>query len=162
MTNNSPTNHWRTERDEVNYTAKVAKVTIDRAEASVIGGTIGTPHSTSAPTDAVVDEHSMYLPGALQTDPWTRQSHEAGWSLLALLSPHVLLMYQDVIDPALRSQHPKSVASETRHEIPVTTQTYAFEFGKFYEVGPRLFEMVKVMDGNAAADADRHGDHQPR
>jgi hypothetical protein len=153
MANNLPTNYWRTERDEVNYTAKVAKVTVDRAKATVIGGTIGTPQSTSPPTDAVVDEHSMYLPGALQTDPWTRQPHEAGWSLLALLSPHELLMYQDVIDPALRSQHPKSVAGDTRHEIPVTTYTYAFAFGKFYESAPRLFEMVKLMDGNAAADA---------
>ncbi len=153
MTNSLPTNYWRTERDEVNYTAKVAKVTIDRAKASVIGGTIGTPQNTSPPTDGVVDEHSMYLPGVLQTDPWTRQPHEAGWSLLALLSPHELLMYQDVFDPALRSQHPKSVAKEKRHEIPVTTYTYGFAFGKFYESAPRLFEMVKLMDGNAAADA---------
>ena len=153
MTNSLPTNYWQTEHDEVNYTAKVAKVTVDRAKASVIGGTIGTPQSTSAPTDAVFDEHSMYLPGALQADPWTRQPHEPGWSLLALLSPHVLLMYQDVIDPPLRSQHPTSVVSETRHEIPVTTYTYNFAFAKFYESAPRLFEMVKLMDGNAAADA---------
>ena len=153
MTNSLLTNYWRTEHDEVDYTSKVAKVTIDRAKASVIGGTIGTAQSTSPPTNAVVDEHSTYLPGATQTDPWTRKPHDAEWSALSLLSPHELLMYQDVIDPSLRSQQPKSVVSETRHDIPVTTYTYTFAFGKFYESAPRLFDMVRMMDGNAAADA---------
>ncbi len=153
VTNNLLTNYWRIERDEVDYKSKVAKVTIDRATASVIGGTIGTPQSTSPPTNAFVDEHSTYFPGASQTDPWTRQPHEAGGSALSLLSPHELLMYQDVIDPALRSQQPKSVVSESRHEIPVTTYTYTLAFGKFYESAPRLFDLVKAMDGNAAADA---------
>ncbi len=153
MTNNLPTNYWRTEHDQVDYKSKVAKVTIDSAKAPVIGGTIGTPQSTAPPTNAVVDEHSTYVPGTIQTDPWTRHPHEAGWSPLTLLSPDALLMYQDVIDPTLRSQHPKSVVSETRHEVPVTTYTYTFAFGKFYESAPRLFDMVKVVDGNAAADA---------
>jgi hypothetical protein len=53
----------------------------------------------------------------------------------------------------LRAQKPASVVAETRHEIPVTTYTYTFEFGKFYETAPRLFDLVNTMDGNAAADA---------
>jgi len=148
-----PTNFWRTERDEVDYTAKVAKLTIDRAKASVIGGTIGTPQSTSPAVDVVVDGQSTYVPGATATDPWTRSPHDPGWGVLSVLSPHQLMMYQDIIDPALRAQHPTSVIEETRHEVPVTTFTYAFAFGAFYESAPRLFDLVRVVDGNAGSDA---------
>jgi hypothetical protein len=63
-------------------------------------------------------------------------------------------MYQDVIDPTLRAEHPTSVVNETRHETPVSTYSYTFEFGEFYESAPRLFELFSVVDGNAAADAE--------
>jgi hypothetical protein len=148
-----PTNYWRTERDEVDYTANVAKLTIDRAEASMIGGTIGTPKSTSPAVEVVVDKTSTYVPGEAQTDPWTRHPHEPGWGILPVLSPHEVMMYQDVVDPVLRSQKPTSVISDVVHDVPVTTYSYTFDFGKFYESAPRVFDMVQNMDGNAAADA---------
>ena len=62
-------------------------------------------------------------------------------------------MYQDVIDPALRNEVPTSVLSESRHDIPVTTYTYTFAFADFYESAPSLFELFRVVDGNAAGDA---------
>jgi hypothetical protein len=155
VSNGLPTNYWRTERDEVNYTTKVAKATFDDAEASVMGGRIGTPKSTSPATAAVVDEHSTYLPGATQADPWIRRPHVPGWHV-EVLSPHEVPMYQDVVDPALRSEHPTSVVHETRHDLPVTTYSYTFAFGKFYETAPRLFDMISRVDGNAAADATVH------
>jgi len=148
-----PTNFWRTEKDEVDYTTQLAKLTIDRATASVIGGTIGTPRSTSPALELMVDQSSTFLAGDAQTDPWTRQPHEPGWGVLAVLSPHEVMMYQDVVDPALRSQQPTSVITERVHDIPVTTYKYQFPFGKFYESAPRLFEMVRMMDGNAGSDA---------
>ena len=154
MTNSLPTNYWQTERDQVNYTSKMEKSTLDRAKASVIGGVIGTPQSTSPPSAVIVDQQATYLPGAAPTDPWIRVLREPKILAPGLLSRNEIYMYQDVIDPTLRAQHPKSVVSETRHEIAVTTYTYTFPFGKFYESAPRLFEMVKEMDGNAAPDAD--------
>jgi hypothetical protein len=62
-------------------------------------------------------------------------------------------MYQDVIDPALRNRHPEEVVDEVRHGVAVTTYTYKLAFGDFYESAPRLFDLVRKMDGNAADDA---------
>ena len=148
-----PTNFWRTERDEVDYKAQIAKLTIDRAKASIIGGTIGRAASTAPPLDLIVDQQSTYLAGEKPTDPWTRQPHQPGWGALGLLDPHGVLMYQDVIDPVLRAQQPTSVIQELVHDVPVTTYTYTFTFGEFYESAPRLFDLVQVIDGNAGADA---------
>jgi hypothetical protein len=147
-----PTNFWETHHDVVNYTEKAAKETFDRAKASVIGGTIGTPRAASPPIDAFVDQQSFYRAGESATDPWTRVPL-TGWRAQSILSPNSILMYQDVIDPTLRTRVPTSVKDETRHETPVTTYTYTFAFGDFYESAPRLFELVNVMDGNAADDA---------
>ena len=79
--------------------------------------------------------------------------HDPGWGILTLLSSHEVLMYQDVIDPVLRSQTPTSVVHEAVHDVPVTTYSYTFTFGEFYESAPRMFDMVRMMDGNAGADA---------
>lgn len=151
--NGLATNFWSTEHDEVNYTLKVAKVTLDRAKASIIGGTIGTPQSISPPQELVFDERSMYAAGAASTDPWTR-SPAVTTSASAKLSKGDVYMYQDVIDPALRAQRPAEVVDEVRHDVPVTTYSYKFAFGTFYESAPRLFDLVHMMDGNAADDAD--------
>src|SRR5207344_3191760 len=149
MTNSLPTNYWQTERDEVNFTSKTAKATVDRAKATVIGGVIGTPQSTSPPSAVIIDQQSMYVPGTAPTDPWTRIQRQPSVVAPPVLSRNEVYMYQDVIDPTLRAQHAKSVVSEIRYEIPVTTYTYTFPFAKFYESAPRLFEMVRAMDGNA-------------
>jgi hypothetical protein len=146
------TNVWETEHDDVNYVTKTAKATFNRAKATIIGGTIGKAQSTSPAQQLVVDQESSYSPGATATDPWVRIKHVPGW-WLPILSPSEVRMYQDVIDPTLRAQVPAKVISEVRHEIPVTTYTYTFEFGKFYESAPRLFDLVQIMDGNAADDA---------
>ena len=151
--NGLATNFWRTEHDEVNYTSKVAKVTLDLAKASIIGGTIGTPQSMSPPQELIFDERSMYEAGAASTDPWTR-SPAFTTSASSILSKGDVYMYQDVIDPALRAQQPADVIEEVRHGLPVTTYTYKFAFGDFYETAPRLFDLVRMMDGNAADDAD--------
>jgi hypothetical protein len=146
------TNVWETERDEVNFEAKTAKATFNRAKASIIGGTIGKAQSTSPAEEFVIDQESSYRPGATAADPWVRIKHAPGWWEPSL-SRNEVHMYQDVIDPTLRAQDPTKVISETRHEVPVTTYTYTFEFGKFYESAPRLFDLVQMMDGNAADDA---------
>ena len=148
-----PTVFWRTERDEVDFKTKLAKLTIDRAKSTVIGGTIGTAQSTSPPLEMMVDPNWTYYPGETPTGPWTREPHDAGWGIMTLLSSHEVLMYQDVIDPVLRSQTPTSVVHEAVHDVPVTTYSYTFTFGEFYESAPRLFDTVRMMDGNAGADA---------
>lgn len=148
-----PTNVWNTERDKMDLTAGSARRTFDRAKASVIGGTIGSPQSDSTPFDVVTDKQSSYEPGATPTDPWIRRPHFAGWFQLGNLTRNQLLMYQDVFDPALRAQRPTSVTSETRHDVAVTTYAYTFTFGNFYESAPRLFDHVEELDGNAAPEA---------
>jgi hypothetical protein len=149
-----PTNFWDTEHVTVNYTApSAAKLTFDRAKASVIGGTIGTAQNVMPPYDVFVDQQLSYEPGETATDPWIRTPHGPGWLDQEVLRPDMILMYQDVIDPALRAQLPESVINTTLHETPVTTYTYSFAFGDFYESAPRLFELFHVVDGNAAADA---------
>ena len=148
-----PTNLWRTEHDLVDYTSKTAKLTIDLAKASIIGGTIGKPQSVTPAYDVFVDAASSYEQGATASDPWIRTQQEPGSLLQDILNSNDIRMYQDVIDPALRAQKPASVVTETRHQIAVTTYTYTFGFGKFYESAPRLFDLVSTMDGNAAPDA---------
>jgi hypothetical protein len=148
-----PTNLWRTEHDIVDYKAHTAKLTIDLAKASIIGGTIGKPKSVTSAYDVFVDAQSSYEQGATPTDPWVRTPQEPGSLLQDILTSSDIRMYQDVIDPTLRAQRPVSVVDETRHEIPVTTYMYSFAFGRFYDSAPRLFDLVSTMDGNAAADA---------
>jgi hypothetical protein len=148
-----PTNLWRTEHDVVDYKSKTAKLTIDLAKASIIGGTIGKPRSVTPAYDVFVDTASSYEQGETPSDPWIRTRQEPGSLLQDVLNSSDIRMYQDVIDPVLRAQQPTSVVTETRHEVAVTTYTYTFEFGKFYESAPRLFDLVSTMDGNAAADA---------
>jgi hypothetical protein len=70
-----------------------------------------------------------------------------------MLNGNDIQMYQDVFDPALRSQYPTSVVNETRHDVPVTTYSYSFTFGDFYESAPALFHRMQIMDGNADDDA---------
>ena len=41
----------------------------------------------------------------------------------------------------------------TRNDVAVTTYTYNFSFGDFYESAPRLFDFVQFMDGVAPDDA---------
>ncbi len=144
-----PTNFWRTERDDVNLTSRMAKATIDMAKASIIGGTIGTPQSTSTPYEMIVDQQSRYEAGATPDDAWVRTPVAPGWAAVEILNGSAIRMYQDVIDPALRAQQPSSVVDETRREIPVTTYKYTFPFGDFYESAPRLFDLMQAMDGNA-------------
>ena len=153
ITDGLPTNFWDTEHVVVDYTAGAAKSTIDRAKASVIGGTISTPQAVTKPLDIFIDQQSFYRPGETPTDPWIRVPLSTGWTTQAVLRPDTILMYQDVIDPTLRNQVPTSVKNETRHETPVKTYSYTFTFGDFYESAPRLFELFRVVDGNAAADA---------
>ena len=148
-----PTNLWRTEHDVVDYKSKTAKLTIDLAKASIIGGTIGKPQSVTPAYDMFVDTASSYEQGATPTDPWIRTRQEPGSLLQDILNSSDIRMYQDVIDPALRAQQPTSVVTETRHEVAVTTYMYTFDFGKFYESAPRLFDLVSTMDGNAGEDA---------
>jgi hypothetical protein len=153
MMDGLPTNLWNTERDTMDFTAGTARRTFDRATASVIGGTISSPQTDSSPFDIVLDKESTYEPGATPTDPWIRRPHIAGWFQLATLTRNQLLMYQDVFDPTLRAQPPMSVTTETRHDVAVTTYTYTFTFGNFYESAPRLFDLVQQMDGNADPEA---------
>jgi hypothetical protein len=154
IANGLPTNIWDNEHVSVNYTAPAAaKLTFDRAKASVIGGTIGKPQNVMPPYEEYRDAQMSYRAGDKESDPWIRTPHEPGWLAQAVLQPDMVLMYQDVIDPALRSQHPTSVISETRHEIGVTTYDYAFTFGDFYESAPRLYDLFQVVDGNADPDA---------
>ena len=149
--NGIATNFWYTEHDEVNFTTATAKATHDYAKALILGGTISTPKSTSPPVQQVVDEKSTYEPGATAADPWVRTPHTSAiWS--AMLSKGEIYMYQDVFDLALRSQHPSNVVHEVRHGADVTTYTYNFTFGKFYESAPHVFNLARAIDGNAAAD----------
>jgi hypothetical protein len=148
-----PTNLWRTERDVVDYTAQTAKLTIDLAKASIIGGTIGKPQIVTPAYDMFVTAQSTYEQGATPSDPWIHSPQEPGSLLQDILTSSDIRMYQDVIDPTLRAQKPSAVVAETRHEIPVTTYKYRFVFGKFYESAPRVFDLVNSMDGNAKADA---------
>ncbi len=153
MAEGLPTNFWQTSRAEINFVSSTGRFTIDYANTPVIGGTIGTPQSTSPTVELVVDPRSSYRPGATAADPWIRMSNAPGWHTMALLSRNEIYMYQDVIDPSLRAQQPVSVIDEIRHEIPVTTYTYNFNFGDFYESAPHLFDRFRVLNGNAADDA---------
>jgi hypothetical protein len=153
VTDGLPTNFWETERDIVNYTTPAAKMTLDRAKASVVGGTIGEPKAVEEEFPVFLDQQMMYYPGATPADPWIREPHGPGWHAQQIFSPDTILMYQDVFDPALRSQVPISVDEEILHEVAVTTYKYTFTFGDFYESSPRLFELFRVVDGNAADDA---------
>jgi hypothetical protein len=148
-----PTNVWNTERDKMDLTAGAARRTFDRATASVIGGTIGSPQSDSPPFDVVLNKELLFEPGATPTDPWIRRPHFPGWYQLATLTRNQLLMYQDVFDPTLRAQPPTSITTETRHDVAVTTYVYTFTFGNFYESAPRLFDLAQEMDGNADPEA---------
>ena len=148
-----PTNYWEIQHDTVNYSARAAKVTVDRAKASIIGGTIGTPVSTAPTSEIVMDGNSTYEPGATPTDAWTRHAHVPGSPLLTL-SRNEVWMYQDVFDPALRNLTPTKVVHESRHSVPVTTYVYTMKFGDFYESAPTLFDASQMIDGNAADDAD--------
>jgi hypothetical protein len=149
-----PTNFWDTEHVTVSYKSPAAaKLTFDRAKASVIGGTIGTPQNVMPPYDVFIDQQLSYEPGETATAPWIRTPHGPGWIDQEVLRPDMVLMYQDVIDPTLRAQPPASVVNEMVHEIPVTTYNYTFTFGDFYESAPRLFELFHVVDGNADPEA---------
>jgi hypothetical protein len=153
ITDGLPTNFWETEHDVVNYTTPAAKMTLDRAKASVIGGTIGAPQSVAHTLPIVMDQQTMYFPGSTTADPWTREPYDPRGHTKAIFSPDSILMYQDVFDPALRNQEPASVTDEILHEVAVTTYKYTFAFGDFYESAPRLFELFSVVDGNASDDA---------
>ena len=151
--NGLATNLWNIEHDEVNYTTKIAKATMDRAKASIVGGTIGTPQSTSPPSQVMIDDQSTYTQGATPQEAWIRKP-TVGTNWSTVLNRGDVYMYQDVIDPTLRAQSPSKVSDEVRHGVSVTTYTYTFAFGDFYETAPRLFDLVKIVDGNAADDAD--------
>jgi hypothetical protein len=153
MSDGLPTNFWRTERDEVNYSSSTAKMSVELAQATIIGGTIGTPKSLAPPYETVLDPQSWYEPGETTTDPWTRTVKEPDWRGAQLFAGSEVRLYQDVVDPALRAADPESVINEVHHNVPVTTYTYAFAFGDFYESAPRLFDLVQEMDGNAPDDA---------
>ena len=119
----------------------------------MIGGTIGTPRNTSPPADIIVDAiRPPTRPVRRPTDPWIRHLHEPGWSTLAVLSRNQLLMYQDVVDPALRSHPPASTVEETRprrsrHDVLVHVRVRGL-----LRIRAALFDMVQMMDGNAGAD----------
>jgi hypothetical protein len=150
--NGLATNFWFTEHDEINFATQTAKATLDYAKAPIIGGTISTPQSTSPSQRQLIDERSTYEPGATPSDPWLRTPHPSAiWS--AVLDKSEIYMYQDVFDPALRAQQPTKVAHEVRHGVALTTYTYTFAFGDFYESAPHLFNLARAADGNAADDA---------
>ncbi len=150
--NGLATNFWFTEHDEIDFATETAKATLDFAKAPIIGGTISTPRSTSPSQQQLIDERSMYEPGATATDAWIRTPHPSGvWS--AVLNKSEIYMYQDVFDPALREQHPSKVVHEVRHGTALTTYTYTFAYGDFYESAPHLFNLARAVDGNAADDA---------
>jgi hypothetical protein len=147
-----PTNYWEIERADVNYAAGAAKVTMDEAKATIIGGSIGTAQSTAPTEELIVDEQATYAPGQTPADAWTRTAHDTG-AEVSVLSRNEVRMYQDVVDPALRAQQPAKTLHEVRHGIPVTTYEYATTFGQFYEVAPHLYDFASALDGNAADDA---------
>jgi hypothetical protein len=153
ITDGLPTNYWETGHHVVNYTTSTAKSTVDGASASIMGGTIGTPQGGSHSLPVYLDQKSVYVPGKSESEPWTRQPYEPGWRTRRIFSTDSILMYQDVIDLGLRNEVPISVLSETRHDTPVTTYSYTFTFADFYESAPTLFELFRVVDGNAAGDA---------
>ena len=153
ITDGLPTNYWETGHHLVNYTTSTAKSTADGARASIMGGTIGTPQGGLHTLPVYLDPQSVYLPGTTESEPWTRKPHQPGWRTHRIFSTDSILMYQDVIDLALRNEVPTSVLSETRHDTPVTTYSYTFAFADFYESAPSLFELFRVVDGNAAGDA---------
>jgi hypothetical protein len=148
-----PTNYWTTEHDKVNYPDKVAVSTFSRAKASVIGGNIGTPQLMAPAHDEYSDPQYTYVPGDTPEAPFVRTPLDPGWYQLAVLSRNQVYMYQDVFDPSLRAQKPASVVKEARADTAVTTYTYTFPFGEFYNSAPRLFDLVRVMDGNADDNA---------
>lgn len=153
ITDGLPTNYWTNEHDLVNFTTKSASLTFEDAKASIIGGSIGTAQALAPPEQIFIDEASSYSAGATPNDPWLKKPHRPGSSTPQLLSRNEVHMYQDVFDPALRASTPDTVVDEIRHDVPVTTYTYSFEFARFYETAPRLFDMVHGLDGNAADDA---------
>lgn len=151
--NGLATNFWDIERDNVNFTTNSAMMTLDQAKAPIVGGTISTARSTSPTQELVVDLLAVYRPGPTAADPWTRVPFVAGTER-PILSRNRVRMYQDVIDPVLRAQPATSVENEVRHGVHVTTYTYTLPFADFYESAPRLFDMVRDFDGNAADDSE--------
>ena len=147
-----PTNVWFTEHELVNYTSSTAKATMNRAQATIIGGTIGKPQSSAPPLEMVLDANFLYKPGQTPADPWIRRAHNPA-TTVDVLNRDQVRMYQDVFDPTLRAQRPTAVTNEILHDVAVTTYTYTFAFGDFYEAAPRLFDQVRLFDGNAADDA---------
>jgi hypothetical protein len=148
-----PSHLSQTDQEEVNFTAGIAKFSVNSDVSQIVNGTIGPPVAPSAPKEVFVDEQWTYQRGTAETDPWVRTPLQPASRAEAVLNHSDIRMYQDVFDPALRSQKPVSVVNETRYEVPVTTYTYTFAFGDFYESAPRLFDWVRSMEGNAADDA---------
>ncbi len=148
-----PSHLSQTDEDEINFTAGIAKLSINSAVSQIVDGTIGAPVGPAAPKELFVDRLWTYQRGTTETDPWVRTPMVPASRAEAVLNLGDIRMYQDVFDPALRSQKPTSVVSETRYDVPVTTYTYTFAFGDFYESAPRLFDWVRSMEGNAADDA---------
>jgi len=143
----------QTDHDEVNFTTGVAKLSINSAVSPIVDGKIGSPLVPTPPKEVLVDRQWTYQQGAVATDPWVRTPIVPGSRAAAVLSRSDIRMYQDVIDPLLRSQQPATVVDETRNDVDVTTYTYAFALGDFYESAPRLFEWARSMEGNASDDA---------
>ena len=148
-----PSHLSQTDQDEVSFTASIAKLSFNAAISEIVDGKIGTPVVSPAPEVLFVDKQSTYQRGLTDAEPWVRTPLMPASRAEAVLNRGDIRMYQDVFDPALRSQKPTSVIKDTRHDVPVTTYNYTFEFGDFYESAPRLFHWVRSMEGNAADDA---------
>jgi hypothetical protein len=147
------TNYWHTEDVVIDVPSSTAKVTTDLAKASIVGGTIGLPQTMGPKYDTFLTRQYSYEQGATPSDAWVRTPISPDSGMGDILDGKDIRMYQDVFDAALRSLHPSSVTSETRHDVAVTTYTYSFLFGDFYESAPALFDRMHLMEGNAADDA---------
>jgi hypothetical protein len=148
-----PSHLTQTDHDEVDFTAGIAKLSINSDVAQIVAGKIGPPVAPSSPSEVFVDLQATYQRGTADTDPWVRTPLVPGSRADAILNRSDIRMYQDVFDPVLRAQVPSSVVDENRRDVAVTTYTYKFAFGSFYESAPRLFEWARSMEGNAADDA---------
>ncbi|HEY7626609.1 MAG TPA: hypothetical protein VH761_06055 [Ilumatobacteraceae bacterium] len=152
LDNGLSSNFWDIERDTVNYQTGAATMTIDHAKAAILGGNIGTAKSTAPTQELIVDRTAFYRPGPTPADAWTRIPHVASVPP-SILSPRRIPMYQDVIDPTLRSQTPTTVVHEVRNGADVTTYFYKIPLGELYASAPTVFEMMRDLDGTAADDA---------
>ena len=135
----------------INLNSYEATVEIVQSVAPIVAGVVGATSGTPTIVSYIAKDGFLFVEPGTPDGVWTRIPQPANTQLS--FGAGAVVMYQDVVDSSLRNIKPVTVVTGRLGLVDVTTYTFQFPFGEFYESAPTIFERLSVLEGNASPES---------